>query len=249
MLTSLSELKAIELQRVADERAAVLRAEELRIEEMAATERRHREQLEARAHAEHEAKLALERARVDAEREARLRVEAAEAAEHARQMMALHEARTVQELEIRRAEVAKQRPTWMLAVTGLALVAAAVMVWLAIASRSASAKADEDRAIAQEVADKAKRDAEASKVALEQVDREVKDLAVKTAAAMVKVAAAQTKADRDAANIQLQRLQHDQFLAARHAQDVRDAASKAARGARVIVDEECTRNSVCKKVK
>ena len=50
-----------------------------------------------------------------------MRVESAEAAERARQQAALEQSRMQQEMDLRRAEVAKKRPTWMLVVTGLAL--------------------------------------------------------------------------------------------------------------------------------
>ena len=56
----------------------------------------------------------IEDAKIAAEREAWLRVEAASAAERARHAIALEEHRIAQELELRRAEVAKTRPTWML---------------------------------------------------------------------------------------------------------------------------------------
>jgi anti-anti-sigma regulatory factor len=53
-----------------------------------------------------------------------LRVEAAEAAERARLQAELDAQRMAAEMELRREEVARKRPTWMLAVTGVAFVAA-----------------------------------------------------------------------------------------------------------------------------
>jgi hypothetical protein len=248
LLASLSELKAIEVQRVADERAAVRRAEELRIEELVAAEHRHRDELAAQARAAHDAQLAVEHARLEAEREARLRLEAAEAAEHARQMIALTEVRTAQELELRRAQVAKQRPTWMLVVTGFALLAAAVMVWFAMQSRGASDRAEQDRLAAQEAAARAKAGAEESRIALERIDRELTELSGKVNDAVVAVGKAQTKAETDAANRQLKKLQQQQYDLAQRAEKARLDAARAARIAPVVVDQDCTNNSVCRKV-
>jgi hypothetical protein len=163
LMSSLQELKAIEQQRLADERAVVVRTEEMRIQALADAERKACEEIAAKARAEHEATLAIERARADAEREARLRVEAAEQAERARQMMALEQERTQQEMELRRAEVKQKRPTWMVAVTGLALVLACVLVVFTAKAIASSNESDQARIEADRQADQAARSSDAER--------------------------------------------------------------------------------------
>jgi len=121
VLFSLRELRQIEENRVAEEEQAARSAEEARQAAQAAAERRRREEEEAKVRAERDAQLAIETARENAEREARMRVESAEATERQRQQAALEQQRLQQEMELRRAEVAKKRPTWMLAVTDFKL--------------------------------------------------------------------------------------------------------------------------------
>src|SRR5262249_42633942 len=121
VLASLHELKAIEEQRIADERAVVERARADELEARRAAEQARVDAEEARLRAERDERIRIEEARVAAEREARLRVEAHEASERARHQAELDHHRLEQEMELRRAEVAKKRPTWMLAVTGLAV--------------------------------------------------------------------------------------------------------------------------------
>ena len=60
-----------------------------------------------------------------------------------------------QEHELRRAEVAKKRPTWMLAVTGLALCAGLALAGFAIARGHAADDAAQAQAKAQHDKDQA----------------------------------------------------------------------------------------------
>src|SRR4051812_45573044 len=76
IVQSLSELRDIERQRIADERAAIQRAEAARIAAREAAERQVREEEEARVTAEREARLAAEHARLEGEREERRRIDA-----------------------------------------------------------------------------------------------------------------------------------------------------------------------------
>jgi hypothetical protein len=246
LLASLTELKAIEQQRVAEERAAVQRAEEIRIQEMADTERRHREQLEARAKADHEAELAVERAKLEAEREARLRIEAAEAAERSRQQAALEQDRAVQELALRRAEVAKKRPTWMIVVTGLSLAVAGLLVFFAISAQNASELSDKNRAQAEQDALVAKRDAEESKATLARLEAESKVLDGKVNEAIKRVAEATTRAQLEAANAELKRTQKAQAEAARARELARLEALRKERLGGAHVSAACANQSVCK---
>src|SRR5262249_35614528 len=129
ILASLSELRAIEQERIADERAAVERARAAEVEAKRVAEQARLDAEQARIRAEREQRMRIEQARLDAEREARMKVMAAEAAERARLETALEHQRVAEELELRRAEIAKKRPTWMLVVTGVALVATIAFGW------------------------------------------------------------------------------------------------------------------------
>jgi hypothetical protein len=154
VLFSLKELRQLELSRIDEERAAVRDAElsQQRVREAAAREAEAA--AEARRRAEHEAELAAAHAQAESERQLRLHVEATEAAERARHQAALDQERLAGELALRRAEVAKKRPTWMLAVTACAVLAGAALVWFAIETQEASQAAERERAAA--IADKEK---------------------------------------------------------------------------------------------
>jgi colicin import membrane protein len=211
LMTSLAELKNIEHQRVADERAAVVRAEEARVQARLDAERRTKEEAEAKARAEYEAQLAIERAKVEAEREARLRIEATEAAEAARQRMLLEQERSQQEMALRRAEVAKKRPTWMVALTAFALVAAAVLVVFTVRAFTESDKSDEARVIAENKAHQAEIDAENSRIELEKITQNLKDLDGKVTVALANLEKARDKASKDAAEKEIRRLRDQQI--------------------------------------
>jgi fused signal recognition particle receptor len=211
LLASLSELKAIEEQRVAEERAARERVEQERVEAIALRARHEKEAAEAKARAEHEAQLAVERARVEAEREGRLRVEAAEAAERARQQAELERMRLEQEHELRRAEVAKKRPTWMVAVTAIATLAAGVLIYVAVVSRNAEQAAITESEVA--IAETKKYQADVRK-AREQTDlalTEMSELDGRITAATAKLKDMSDKAEIAAAQASLKKLNQERI--------------------------------------
>ena len=155
IMTSLDELRAIQHQRIADEKASFERERKAESDARTAAEQARLAVEETKVREERETILRIEQARVDAEREVRLRVEAAEAAERTRLQMHLEEQRRSDELELRRAEVAKKRPRWMLAVTGIAVCAGLGLTWFAIqrahdadAANAITARAEKERAIA-----------------------------------------------------------------------------------------------------
>jgi DNA repair exonuclease SbcCD ATPase subunit len=122
IVTSLDELRSIHLQRVADERAS-FEAERIAVADAARRRAEaDRAAIDAKLRDERDAQIRIEEARVTSEREARLKLEAIENAERARHVAELETARQAQEMELRRAEVLKKRPRWMLAVTAIALV-------------------------------------------------------------------------------------------------------------------------------
>jgi len=220
-MTSLAELKSIEQQRLADERAAVIRADELRLQAMLDAEREAREAREEAERAAYDRQLALERARVDAEREARLRVEAAEAAERARQQAVLEQERAQQEMELRRAEVAKKRPTWMLVVTALALVAACVLVVFTVEALGASDQANQARIEAENRAKAKDEETARMRAELDKLEASLEVLDGQVSSAMDRVIAAQGKAATDAAAAELRRLRQERADQARRAEELR----------------------------
>jgi hypothetical protein len=229
VMTSLSELRAIEHQRIADERAAIDRAIAVERESKRAADQAVRDAEDARLAAERDAVVRAEQARADAERELRLRVEAAEAAERARQQAALEQQRLEQEMELRRAEVARKRPTWMLAVTMIAVVAGVALAIFA-GLRAIDAN-DAELARQQAVAAKtdAQRDAHEARAQLDKLEHDLDALDQRVHAAQDKVIAAQTAVDREKARLELVELGKQQAAQRKRVQDAKDAAAKKER--------------------
>ncbi len=246
VLFSLRELRQIEESRVQEEENAVRSAEEARVRALQEEERRKRAEEDARIQAERDHQRSIEEARLGAEREARMRVEAAEASERARQQAALEQQRLQQEMELRRAEVAKKRPTWMLVVTGLAVVAAVVLIFIAIEKmRESSESADSERE-AKIAAQKAIDDAKEAKTKLEQVEKGLDDLNDKVAKAVDSVVAAQNDADRASAKAHLIELQKEQYEMKQRVAAAKAAADKAERAKGVHISKECLENPLAK---
>ena len=171
IVKSLSELRDIERQRIADELAAIQSADAARIAAREAVERRAREAEEARAQAEHAARLAAEQARLATEREERRRIDAAAAAELARQQVALEQVRMDREHELQRAAIAQTRPRWMMAVMSLSLAAAGALLWVALSSRSVAEEAGAHARLALLDRDQAREDARQAREGLAEVGR------------------------------------------------------------------------------
>lgn len=244
LMTSLAELKSIEQQRLADERASVIRTDELRRHAAAEAERMAREQVERKVREEREAILAIEQAKVAAERELRLRVEQAEQAERARQQIALEQERHQQELELRKAEVAKKRPTWMMAVTGLALALATVLVVMTVNAIGHSDEADDARARSNAVAEKARQDADKMRDELTRLETNLRELDGKVDVAIKRVAAAQTQAEAKAAGEEMKRLARERADANAAAAEFR--RKEELRKRREGVKTVCTTDSICR---
>ena len=246
VLFSLRELRQIEESRVQEEENAVRTAEEERRRAKEQAERAAREAEEAKIREERDHQRAIEDARLAAEREARMRVEAAENAERQRHQAALDQQRLQQEMELRRAEVAKKRPTWMLVVTGLAMVAAVILIIFAVKKMSeteqAQSQSEKDRAAAEE-AIKASKEAQ-DKVAKLQTD--LIDLGHRVDQATDALAAAQNDADRSAARAKLDQLRKERAEMEQHIADAKAAAAKAERAKGVHVSKECLDNPLAK---
>ena len=195
-MTSLDELRSIQQERIADERAAFERERAAELDARRTAERAAIAAEETRVRQEREDQIRIETARANAEREVRLRVEAAEAVERARLHAALETRRLDEEVALRRAEVAKKRPTWMIAVTGLALCAGVALAGFAIArgrdadeSAQAEAKAQHDKELAVQ-------EARESRAELDKIHQNLEALDAKVQAAEIAVRDAQTEAER-----------------------------------------------------
>src|SRR4051812_31323400 len=163
IMSSLSELRAIHHQRLEDERTSFERDRQAELEARRAAEEAARAAADARVKDERDAILRIEEARVAAEREARLRLEAADAAAPAGHLAELETQRQLQQMELRRAEIAKKRPKWMVVVTGLAVCAGLGLGYVAIESARDADAASQQRQLAEQQKDQAKRDAAESR--------------------------------------------------------------------------------------
>lgn len=246
VLFSLRELRQIEESRVKEEEHAVRSAEEARAAAAQEAERRRREAEEARGRAEREELLRIETARENAEREARMRIESAEAMERQRNQAALEQQRLQHEMELRRAEVAKKRPTWMLVVTGLALVAAVALVIFAVQRQNQAEKDRAAKVLAEQQAEQAMKESREAQERVAQLDSEFRDLGDKLSGAQVALTAAKTEADRRAAQAKLDELNQQKLEMERRIQAARAAAEKAKRKGGIHLSKECLENPLAK---
>jgi colicin import membrane protein len=246
VLFSLRELRQIEENRVKEEEHAVRSAEEARAAAAQDAERRRRDAEESKLRAERDELLRIEQAREGAEREARMRVESAEAMERNRNQAALEQQRLEQEMAFRRAELAKKRPTWMLAVTGLALVAAIGLVFFAVQRKRES---DAASAVAEKAEANAKAAEEVAKAAKERVDKLDSDMKAQNEqleSAQVAVKNAKSANDLRAAQDNLDRLRQQKFEMEQRIAAARAASAKAERAKGVHISKECMENPLAK---
>lgn len=203
IITSLSELREIEKQRIADEKAAAERERNAAIEAKRAAERAKLDDEEARKRAEREEIIKIQLAQAELEKQARLRVQAEEAAERARLQAQLDEQRMREELELRRAEVAKKRPTWMVVVTALAFVAACGLTWFAVERSREKDRADAKRAAAIQSQQEAEADKAAMAKKLDELKLAMDDQDKRLTKATTVLLAAQNQADIDQARAEI----------------------------------------------
>jgi hypothetical protein len=246
VVASLAELRAIEQERIAADRAAVRDAEQARVREREQAARRLRDEEAARIAAEHDAALHLVREREQAERAARLHIEATEAAERARHQAVLEEQRLAQEMELRRAEVAKKRPSWMLAVTGIALAAACGLAWFAVDSQIRSARAAEGQRVAELDKQKAVENAKETARQLARMEQDLAVLDARVARAIDDVLRANDAAARASAKAELDRLRVAQAELRKRESDAKARHDHDMRVKIVEITEECKRNPLAK---
>jgi hypothetical protein len=132
-----------------------------------------------------------------------MRVEAAAAAEQARQFAILTAEREAREHELRRAEVAQKRPRWMVVVTGAAVALAGGLVWFALDKASASAESERARDRAEQEKIAAIDAQKAAELEMAGFRKELDELDVRVSEAKQQLAAAQSAADRQAAQDKL----------------------------------------------
>lgn len=235
IITSLSELRAIEQQRIADERAALEARRAAEIEVQRALEQARADAERARVQAERDERMRIELAKAEAEREVRLRIEAHEASERARHLAQLEERRLAEEMELKRAEVAKKRPTWMIAVTVCAALAAVGLTAFAVNRSQEMADADAAKAKALHERDVAKAEIREAKERLAAIQKEMDALDGQIVALTTQLTDAQTDADRKKAAIALADANERKAEANRRLQAAKDAAWKKKRAEKVDV--------------
>jgi hypothetical protein len=243
--TSLGELRAIEQQRRADEQAAREAEIKARHDERERALRAAREAETAWMAAERDARIAAETARADAERKARLEIEAAEAAERARHLIALEERRFGEELALRREIVRRQRPRWMLAVTGVALSVAIGLGWVAASAGYKADAAQQERVRAEAAKAKAIDEAHDAQAAVEQLEHDLASMQGKVGQAIRVVEDAQADANRRAEQDRRE-AEHRKDLEAKQERQKRDQDRlRRERQAPIKISEDCLRNAVC----
>lgn len=246
VLFSLRELRQIEENRVKEEEHAVRSAAEARAAAAQDAERKRREAEETKLRSERDAILQIETARENAERDARMRVESAEAMERQRNQAALEQQRLQHEMELRRAEVAKKRPTWMLVVTGFALVAAIGLVFFAVQRKHESDAAELSAKQAEDERVKAVAIAKEAKERVDRLDADMKSQNDRLAAADAALKIAVTDADRKNAQKNLDALRQQKFEMEQRIAAARSQAVKAERAKGVHISKECLDNPLAK---
>jgi cytoskeletal protein RodZ len=166
--------------------------------------------------------------------------------ERQRNQAALEQQRLAHEMDLRRAEVAKKRPTWMLVVTGFALVAAVGLIFFALWSKHNSDEAAAKQEKAEQIAKQAVQEAKEAQDRVDQLDRDMKDQNERLAAADTAVKSAQTDADRKAALSNLDKLRQQKFEMEQRIAAAKSAAAKAERAKGVHLSKECLENPLAK---
>ena len=204
VLFSLRELRSIEETRVKEEEDAAKTAEEARIRARMDEERRQREAEEAKVRAAEEAARREHEAREQRLREDALRVQETEARARAEHQAQLEAHRLQQEMEIRRQEVQKKWPVWLVVAVGIFAVITAGGVFYAIQSRDDADKAaarqrqaDADRVKAEEIAKQKERETAELKAQVDGLIAALADLDNQMKESERQLSAATNQAERD----------------------------------------------------
>lgn len=206
VLFSLRELQQIEEERVNEEEDAKQRAEEERIRAEMEAKRKAEEAEQAKLRAAEEEKRRIQEEKERLEREERIRVGEAEARARAEHQARLEQQRMAQELDLRRQEVSKKRPTALIAIAAFLVVAVAGLGYWAYSSSKESDKIAAEKEQAER--DKAKAEQDKERLAKEKaaLEKELQELNDQLAAAEEAVKTAKNKKDLEAAQARVNKL-------------------------------------------
>jgi hypothetical protein len=225
VLFSLRELRQIEETRVQEEESAAQAAEEARIRAKMEEDRRKQEAEAARLRAIEEEERRIRDEEANRAHEANVRIGEAQARANAEAQARIEQERLQHEMELRRQEVAKKRPTWLLVVAGVLVVAIAASIFLIVQRTkekdAESKRANEEAAAkieAEKRADRYKAELDAAESALARIEREIEeaDKAIEQADAVLESATAtsadkqQAKAKREAAKAKRTKVKEEQ---------------------------------------
>jgi hypothetical protein len=189
VLFSLRELRSIEEERIAEEESARRRAEEERRRAAEEAERRAREEEEARRRAIEEAERRGREELERVHREERLRVEEAERRARVEAQANLEQQRMAHEMELRAEEVRRKRPTALIAIAAILLLAVGGLGFVAYKKSQESEEKDRQLAALQDEMNK--------------TSGEINDLTSKLQKDLETLRAAKTAEERQAAEAQL----------------------------------------------
>lgn len=204
VLFSLRELRSIEETRVKEEEDAAKATEEARIRARMEQERIHREAEEAKVRAAEDAARREHETREQRVREDALRVQEAEARARAEHQAQLEAHRLQQEMEIRRQEVQKKWPVWLVVAVGIFAVVTAGAIIFMVQSSNKADQAAIDKRRADEMAAEADKARKAAEQAQADLKRQVDDMTAELGKlddqmreSERQLAAASTNAERD----------------------------------------------------
>ncbi len=246
VLFSLRELRQIEESRVSEEENAVRNAEAAKLRAKQDEERRVIDVAESKARAIADEQRRIKELELAREHESRLKLEATEAGERARHQAALEQDRLQQEMALRRAEVAKKRPTWMIGVMVTAVIGLAGGVAFAIHKAGKSDQDNAARAVAEQRAAEAEKAAKEAEDTVNKLQRDLEDLNIRVGAAVDGVVAAQNDADRAGAKSKLEALRREQAEQQSRIAAAKAAAERAKRLGGLKIDKRCLDNPLAK---
>jgi DNA repair exonuclease SbcCD ATPase subunit len=149
-------------------------------------------------------------------------------------------------MELRRAEVAKKRPTWMLAVTGLAVVGIVIAAVVGVRAYQQSQEDTQKREQAEREKDEYGKQVKEAQAQVEKAQKDLEENAAKVDKAISDVGAAQDAVALKAAQQRLQELQREQAEMRGRVEAAKQAAAKAERARGVHVSKECLNNPLAK---
>lgn len=230
VLFSLRELRDIEQTRVRSEEQQRIEAQE--------AERRRIEDERRRVEDEHRRREEEERMRLEEierqRREEMLRLQEAERRAQIEAQAALEQQRMAHEMELRRQEISKKRPTWLLAVVGvLVVLGGGLGVWGYQAYQEGQIKAEQIKQRERELAELQQQQV-ALAAEIEKLNQQIED-------AQTKLAAATTAEEKAAAQQQLDSLRAEAKAKRNRKKEV-DDRSKQTGGRKIEISEACRKN-------